>query len=80
VTVARVASPYSNDCAYQPFFLRALKEYFDGQKRLIKKGDLIAVGIQAELARLIKERESEDTQTSEEIDRPDEDSELLTCE
>lgn len=60
VTVARVASPLSNDRAYQPFFLHALKDYFDKQKRLVKKGDVIAIGLQTELARLSHQRESEE--------------------
>jgi hypothetical protein len=34
-------------------FLRALKDYFDVKVRLLKMGDLIAVPIRAEDARLI---------------------------
>ena len=76
VTVARIASPYSNDRIYQPFFLHALKEYFDTQKRLVKKGDLIAVGMQAELARLVHERESEEPNHT---DTSEENAELMSC-
>ncbi|KAK7023801.1 peroxisomal biogenesis factor 6, partial [Favolaschia claudopus] len=45
ITIARVASPISVDRAYQPSFLRSLKAYFNGSKRLIKNGDIIAVPV-----------------------------------
>lgn len=77
MTVARVASPYSNDRTYQPFFLHALKDYFEGQKRLVKKGDLIAVGLHAELATL---RESKNTPEQSQSDAPHDNDELLSCE
>ncbi|KDQ59383.1 hypothetical protein JAAARDRAFT_153154 [Jaapia argillacea MUCL 33604] len=45
LTIARVASPCTIDRAYQPIFLNALKGYFDGRRRLIKQGDLLALAI-----------------------------------
>ncbi|KAH9924001.1 AAA-domain-containing protein [Epithele typhae] len=45
VTIARVASAFSTDRAYQPLFLRALQDYFKRTTRLVKHGDVIAVGI-----------------------------------
>jgi peroxin-6 len=45
VSLARVASPFSTGRVYQPLFLRALKTHFETSKRLVKKGDMIAVGI-----------------------------------
>ncbi|KAJ4501694.1 P-loop containing nucleoside triphosphate hydrolase protein [Lentinula lateritia] len=45
VTVARVASPLSINKAYQNSFLEALKTHFTLGKRLIKQGDIVAVGI-----------------------------------
>ncbi|KAJ7734916.1 AAA-domain-containing protein [Mycena maculata] len=48
ITIARVASPVSVDRAYQPAFLRSLKNYFSHSKRLVKHGDLIAVGINSD--------------------------------
>jgi peroxin-6 len=45
VTVARVASPISTDRTYQLLFLHSLKNYFGVKKRLVKKGDLIAIGV-----------------------------------
>lgn len=79
VTVARVASPFSNGRLYQPFFLHALKEYFDGRKRLVKKGDLIAVPLMPEIAQLAKALENEEMQASEkqENDNADNNSDLI---
>jgi peroxin-6 len=45
VTVARVASKLSVNRIYQPLALQALKSYFDGCKRIVRQGDLIAVKI-----------------------------------
>ncbi|KAF7338543.1 Peroxisomal biogenesis factor 6 [Mycena venus] len=50
VTIARVASPISVDRAYQPSFLRSLKAYFNDSKRLVKHGDLIAVGVNTHIS------------------------------
>ncbi|KAJ6611778.1 P-loop containing nucleoside triphosphate hydrolase protein [Mycena sp. CBHHK59/15] len=48
VTIARIASPISIDRTYQQSFLRSLKGYFNNRKRLVKQGDLIAVGIDSD--------------------------------
>lgn len=53
VTVARVASPLANDRTYQPLFLRGLRRYFEGTVRLVKEGDLIAVGIDEDSVRFV---------------------------
>ncbi|KZV91614.1 AAA-domain-containing protein, partial [Exidia glandulosa HHB12029] len=53
VTIARVASPASTDRTLQPLFLRALRSFFAGRKRLVKKGDLVAVKIDRTHASLI---------------------------
>ncbi|KAI0747694.1 AAA-domain-containing protein [Daedaleopsis nitida] len=45
VTIARVASAFSTDRAYQPLFLQALQDYFKRTTRLVKQGDVIGVGI-----------------------------------
>ncbi|RPD65775.1 AAA-domain-containing protein [Lentinus tigrinus ALCF2SS1-7] len=45
VTVARVASAFSTDRAYQPLFLQALQDYFKETTRLVKQGDVITIGI-----------------------------------
>lgn len=51
VTVARIASPYSVHRSYQAAFLAALKDYFQGRRRILKEKDIIAVGISEEGAR-----------------------------
>ncbi|KAF8497120.1 AAA-domain-containing protein [Russula emetica] len=43
VTIARVASRLSTNRSYQPLVLQGLKIFFDGKRRLIKQGDLLAV-------------------------------------
>ncbi|CDO74862.1 hypothetical protein BN946_scf185004.g12 [Trametes cinnabarina] len=45
VTIARVASAFSTDRTYLPLFLQALQSYFKYTTRLVKQGDVIAVGI-----------------------------------
>ncbi|KAI0648219.1 AAA-domain-containing protein [Trametes meyenii] len=45
ITIARVASAFSTDRTYQPLFLQALQSYFKDKTRLVKQGDVIAVGI-----------------------------------
>lgn len=46
-TLARIASPASLDRSYQSAFLHALRFYFARRKRLVKKGDVIAVRLNA---------------------------------
>lgn len=43
----RVASPVTTQRKYQPIILRALRKYFEGKRRLVVKGDLIAVAVDA---------------------------------
>jgi peroxin-6 len=45
VTIARVASRLSTNRSYQPLVLQGLKSFFDGKRRLIKQGDLLAVKV-----------------------------------
>lgn len=45
VTIARVASRLSTNRMYQPLILQGLKNFFDGKKRLVKQGDLLAVKV-----------------------------------
>ncbi|KAI0272129.1 AAA-domain-containing protein [Russula aff. rugulosa BPL654] len=45
VTIARVASRLSTNRSYQPLVLQGLKNFFDGRRRLIKQGDLLAVKV-----------------------------------
>ncbi|KAF7311671.1 AAA domain-containing protein [Mycena kentingensis (nom. inval.)] len=48
VTIARVASPVSTNRIYQNAFLYALRTHFTSSKRLVKQGDLVAVGVNAD--------------------------------
>jgi peroxin-6 len=45
MTIARVASRLSTNRSYQPLVLQGLKNFFDGKRRLIKQGDLLAVKV-----------------------------------
>lgn len=45
VTIARVASRLSTNRSYQPLVLQGLKSHFDGKRRLVKQGDLLAVEV-----------------------------------
>ena len=58
VTLLRIASPTSTDRALQPSLLLALKTHFESARRLVKKGDLIAVTVDEVLARSLFGEES----------------------
>lgn len=60
VTVARVASPHSVNRACQTLFLDGLKQYFQSRRRVLKRGDLIAVGICEDTARFSEAKSEED--------------------
>ncbi|KAK4048422.1 peroxisomal assembly protein [Microbotryomycetes sp. JL201] len=60
VTVARIASPHSVNRLYQPLFLRGLKEYFQFKKRVLKMGDILAVGICEDMLRFSEGKGEED--------------------
>ena len=51
MTVARIASPHAVHRAFLPLFLDGLKDHFQRQRRVLKVGDLIGVGIDEEGAR-----------------------------
>jgi len=55
ITVAKVASPVTTQRKYQPIILRALRKYFEGRRRLLRKGDLIAVAVDASNANIFEE-------------------------
>ncbi|KAH7921477.1 AAA-domain-containing protein [Leucogyrophana mollusca] len=50
VTVARIASPFSTERSYEPSFLRSLRLYFTSTTRLVKRGDVVAVRIDTNVA------------------------------
>ncbi|GAA5888470.1 hypothetical protein JCM6882_008631 [Rhodosporidiobolus microsporus] len=55
LTLARLASPHSVNKLYQPLFLEGLKEYFSAKRRAVKRGDVIAVGIEEDRVRFFAE-------------------------
>jgi peroxin-6 len=65
VTLLRIASPTSTDRALQPSLLLQLKSYFESCRRLVKRGDLIAVSTDELLARSLYGETSEDGVTEE---------------
>ncbi|KAF8334192.1 P-loop containing nucleoside triphosphate hydrolase protein [Cantharellus anzutake] len=54
------------DRVYQPLFLIALKEYFESQVRLVKLGDLIAIGLKLEDSRRISDEVIKIAESSDE--------------
>ncbi|EMD34491.1 hypothetical protein CERSUDRAFT_97749 [Gelatoporia subvermispora B] len=80
VTIARVASPFSTDRAYQPLFLRALQQYLKGATRLIKQGDILAVNINTDEALRYEELESKRGGAEEDEETQDTELELGSSE
>lgn len=58
LTIARVPSELSVKRQYQPLFLDALREYFEGKKRIVKEGDIFAVGVEKEKVRWVSDSSS----------------------
>ena len=46
LTIARIASPFSMDRAYQTAIFRALERYFKETIRLVKQGDIVALKVE----------------------------------
>jgi hypothetical protein len=55
--LTRISSPSTQTRSLQAALHHALKEYFKGKKRLVKKGDLIAIPFDASSAALYSELE-----------------------
>ncbi|KAI9798981.1 MAG: peroxisomal assembly protein [Piccolia ochrophora] len=52
VTLLKVATPLTTDRALQESLLISLKQYFEGRSRIVKNGDLLAVRLDLDLARI----------------------------
>ncbi|KAG1090401.1 hypothetical protein G6F42_019705 [Rhizopus arrhizus] len=52
VSIARIASPASMDKALQSAFLESLKQWFEAKERIVCKGDIIAICLDEDSARL----------------------------
>lgn len=55
VTIARLATPHSVNKVYQPLFIEALKDHFQRKRRKVVQGDVIAVGIEEDKVRFVRE-------------------------
>ncbi|PWN43106.1 AAA-domain-containing protein [Ceraceosorus guamensis] len=64
LTISRIAGPLSINRAYQPIFLDALRRYFEGRSRVVRLGDIIAVGIDEGRVRWVNTK----TKTSDEAE------------
>ncbi|KAL1722738.1 P-loop containing nucleoside triphosphate hydrolase protein [Schizophyllum commune] len=60
VTISRVGSPISINKQYQSQYLNELKQYFEERKRLVKKGDMIALAVDTNVARTTQQDNEED--------------------
>jgi len=60
LTIARVAGPFSINRNYQTLFLGALRSHFEGRKRIIRQGDVIAVGFDKGKVRWIRSESGEE--------------------
>ncbi|KAL1674956.1 P-loop containing nucleoside triphosphate hydrolase protein [Schizophyllum commune] len=59
VTISRVGSPISINKQYQSQYLTKLKQYFEERKRLVKKGDMIALAVDTNVARITQQDNEE---------------------
>ncbi|KAH8829712.1 AAA-domain-containing protein [Flagelloscypha sp. PMI_526] len=67
ITIARIASPISTQKRYQSNFLSALKNYFDGFKRLVKSGDILALSVSLPFSHIDDELEYEMEESSKDM-------------
>lgn len=59
LTIARIPSALSVNRTYQTLFLDALRRYFEGQQRILKQGDVIAVGVNQGKVRWVAKKSSD---------------------
>lgn len=78
INIARIASPISANRQYQHLFIESLKAYFDGTKRLVKPGDLLAISIDTDFSRSLSDDNKTDT-TSDGDELPNIRSEILAA-
>lgn len=58
LTIARVPSALSVNRTYQALFLDALRRYFEGKQRIMREGDVIAVGVDRGRVRWVEKSKS----------------------
>jgi peroxin-6 len=65
VTLARVPSPASTDRILQQAFLSALKYHFELRRRIVRQGDLLLLGVNEAVARMVGEAGAEEDALAE---------------
>lgn len=60
LTISRIPSSFSMDRKYQSLFLEGLKQYFEDRRRIVKKGDVIAIGLDEDGVKFVKAAGTED--------------------
>ncbi|KAI4175275.1 MAG: hypothetical protein LQ343_001811 [Gyalolechia ehrenbergii] len=53
VSLAKVSTPISQESALQDMLFSTLKKYFEAKRRIVKKGDLVAMTIDANIGRIL---------------------------
>ena len=53
VTLLRISTPFSTERSMQTGILTALKQYFECKRRILRKGDLVALRVDAGVSRLL---------------------------
>ena len=53
MTLLRISTPLSTERALQPGIFTALKYHFEAKRRILKKGDLIALPVDSEISRMV---------------------------
>lgn len=77
VTLQKLATPLSSDRLLQPSLFTGLKEYFEQRRRLVKRGDMVAIAIDEALGRSIFQG-SDDPVNDEILSKPKEGPKDLT--
>lgn len=68
ITLARIASPTSEQKRYQPLVIHALRRYFKDGARILKKGDLLALPVSLGSAALLEGLIDEDSKRTHSSD------------
>jgi peroxin-6 len=69
VTLQKLATPLSSDRLLQPSLFTGLKEYFEQRRRLVKRGDMVAIAIDEALGRSVFQG-SDDPVNDEVLSKP----------
>jgi peroxin-6 len=78
VTLQKLATPLSSDRLLQPSLFTGLKEYFEQRRRLVKRGDMVAIAIDEALGRSVFQG-SDDPANDEVLSKPKDSPKDLTA-